>query len=189
MTRSISAPNESASQAATIYPVYFVKLQFDTGDVCLHTGLGSISFGGDTYTGTGAIGSIGGVDEDADLSRTTLELTLRGLPTDLVSVTLNEYYQGRRATLYGGYLDATSQQLVDTPFILYRGRMDTAAVEQEETVSIRLTVESRFAAWDRPLTRRYNGADQQLRYPGDRGLEYVEQTTEKPLFWGQKAPA
>ena len=49
-----------------------------------------------------------------------------------------------------------------------------------------LTVESRFAAWDRPLVRRYNNADQQTRYPGDKGLEFVEQTAEKQIVWGAK---
>lgn len=188
MTRTISAVNATAAQAAAVYPVYFLKLGFDGGDVCLHTGLGDLAVGGDTYTGAGALGGIGAVDEDADLSRSTLELTLRGLPADLVAAVLGEHYQGRPATLSLGYLDAATRQLVDAPLVLYRGRMDTAAVEQGEELAVRLTVESRFAAWDRPNARRYTDADQRLRFPGDRGLEFVAQTAEKPLFWGQKAP-
>lgn len=188
MTRTLSPANAAAAQADTVYPVYFLKLQFDAGAVCLHTGLGDITTGGDTYTGAGALGGIGAVDEDADLARATLELTLRGLPADLLSAVLTEHYQGRPATLSLGYLDPTTRQLADPPLVLYRGRMDAAAAEQGEELAVRLTVESRFAAWDRPNVRRYTHADQQLRFPGDRGLEFVAQTTDKPLFWGQRAP-
>ena len=184
MTRSISTANAAASSAPVIAPVWFVKLAFDGGPLCLHTGLGTLSFGGDTYQGAGDIGGISTVEEDSELSRSTLTLSLRGLPLDIISIVLNEQYQGRAATVSLGYLDPATLQLVDTPLIVYRGRMDTAGTEQGETLTVALSVESRFAAWDRPLARRYNDADQRARYPGDRGLEYVEQTTEKLLIWG-----
>ena len=185
MTRDIAAATLSASAAPVILPVFFVKLEFDTGDVCLHTTLGEISWGGDTYVGAGDIGGISPVDEDTELARSTLQLSLRGLPTDLISVVGNEHYQGRPATLYLGYLDQSTRQLVADPVIVYKGRMDTATTQVGQELTVSLTVESRFAAWDRPLIRRYNNADQQSRYPGDRGLEFVEQTTEKQLYWGQ----
>jgi hypothetical protein len=41
------------------------------------------------------------------------------------------------------------------------------------------------AAWDRAQGLRYNNATQQSLYPGDRGLEYVEQSTDKQIYWGQ----
>ncbi len=186
MTRDISVANQTASAASTIVPVFFVKLEFDTGDVNLHSQLGEIAWGGDTYTGAGDIGGISPVDEDSELSRSTLQLTLRGLPTDLVSIVGNEHYQGRPATIYLGYLDQTTHVLVSDPLVIYRGRMDVATTEVGETLTVTLAVESRFAAWDRPLVRRYNNADQQGRYPGDKGLEFVEQTTEKQIVWGQK---
>lgn len=186
MTRTIAAANQAASAAPVILPVFFVKLEFDTGDVPLHTTLGEIAWGGDTYAGAGDTGGISPVDEDTELARSTLQLSLRGLPTDLVSVVGNEHYQGRPATLFLGYLDQTTRQLVADPVIIYKGRMDTATTQVGQELAVSLTVESRFAAWDRPLVRRYNNGDQQNRWAGDRGLEFVEQTTEKQLVWGQQ---
>lgn len=185
MSRDISIANQNASSASVILPVYFVALNFGSGNVFLHTQLGTISWGGNDYIGTGGISGISPVDEDTDLARSTLQLTLFGLPDNIISIVLNESFQGRTATIYFGYLNLTTHILVDNPFIVFRGRMDTASVEQGETCSVSLTVESRFAAWDRPLVRRYNNADQQSRFPGDRGLEFVEQTTEKQIVWGQ----
>ena len=75
-------------------------------------------------------------------------------------------------------------QLVDDPAIYYKGRMDSPSISQDDTLEIVLTLENRFAAWDRPKIRRYNNADQQALYPGDKGLEFVEQATEKRIVWG-----
>ncbi len=188
MTRGLDSATLAASTAPEFTYSYFLKLEFDGGDVCLHAGLGNIVYGGDTYIGAGGIGTIGTAEENADLSRSTLSLQLRGLPNDLLAIILNEHYQGRTATLSVGYFDRTTNQLVADPTIIYRGRMDKPTVSRGKTCTVNLTVESRFASWDRPLVRRYNDADQQLRYPGDKGLEYVEQIVERQIFWGQKAP-
>lgn len=193
MTRDISSANETASEASVIVPVWFVKLAFDDGEVNLSTYDGPLAWGGDSYVGAGAIGSISAADENSELARSTLEMTLRGLPADVVAIVLGEHYQGRAATLYLGYLNQSTRQLVDDPVVIYRGRMNTARVKKGEgtppTMTVTLTVESRFADWDRPRIRRYNKADQQALYSGDTGLDYAEESTEKVVYWGQRAPS
>lgn len=184
MTRSITPAAVAASEADTIRPVLLVKLEFDSGAVCLHSWTGELDYGGDTYTGAGSLGSISAAEEPSELARSTVTLTLRGLPTDLVSTILNQHYQGRTATIRLGYFN-DEMQLIADPVIVYRGRMDEPGIRQGETLEVSLSVESRFAAWDRPNIRRYNNADQQQRFPGDRGLEFVEQAVEKQIVWGR----
>jgi hypothetical protein len=175
-----------ASESATNHPITFVKLSFDSADVNFHSGLGDITWGGDTYTGTGRIGSISGIEESAELGRTPITMTLEGLPTTLLAAFLAEQYQGRTATVYFSYLNMTTYQLVETPIILFRGLMDTPSFSQGETLTITLSVESRFSQWDRPQVRRYTNEDQRSRYPSDTGFQAVEQSTEKKIVWGQK---
>jgi hypothetical protein len=170
------------------HPVWFVKLAFDAADVNFHSGLGDITWGGDVCTGTGAIGSISGIEENADLSRTPITLGLTGLPNTLLAAFLDEHYQGRMATVYIGYRDMTTHQLVSDPIILYRGLMDVPRVKRGEKFDITLTVESRFAQWDRPQVRRYTDADQKSRYPEDTCFEGSEQDADKQVIWGGKAP-
>ena len=184
MTRSLNSATETASQADTIAPIFLVELAFDGGTVYFHSWIGELSWDGNTYTGAGPLGSIGRAEEDSELSRTPLTLRLSGIESSVLSAILNEHYQGRQATVRVGYLDTDTMQLVDDPAILYRGRMDSPTVTQSDTIDILLNIESRFAAWDRANARRYNNADQQARYPDDRGLEYVEQATEKRIIWG-----
>ncbi|HYH64139.1 MAG TPA: hypothetical protein VD866_05530 [Urbifossiella sp.] len=183
-SRDITPDTLAAATAPTIYPVLFVKMEFDGGDVCLHSQLGTLSFAGDTYTGVGKLGGITPAEEVSDLSSSQVNLTLSGLPLDLVSILFNEQYQGRRATVFLGYLDPETNVLVDTPTILYRGLLDTADFSKGKTFATTVSVGSRFAAWGKPQPRRYNNADQQARYPGDTGLQYIDKATYKTVIWG-----
>jgi hypothetical protein len=185
-TRDVDSATLSAAEQDVIHPVLLAKLEFDSGDVLAHSRLGPLTFGGDTYSGVGQFGGVTPAEESSDLSRTTLNLTLSNIPGDMGAIALGEHYQGRTATLYLGYIDPDTQQLAGDPVILYRGRMDTMDVEQGDTFTVTVGIESRFAAWDKPAVRRYNNADQQARYPGDRGMEFAEQSAEKQVVWGGK---
>ncbi len=184
MTRGLDSATATAAQAAAHSPVGLVKLEFPGGDVCLWTGLGTLAYNGDTYTGAGDLGFIGPIDEDTDLTRNTLEVGLRGIPNDVVSIAFNQQYQGQPATVYLGYLDPDTGQLVGPP-AAFSGKMDFPTITLGKECQVRLAIEDEFAVLDRPRSRRYNGGDQQARYPGDRGLEFVEQATEKQINWGQ----
>jgi hypothetical protein len=187
MTRDLDSATAAASQADAIAPIALVKLEFSSGDVRLHTWLGDITFDGEVYTGAGALAFIGPIDEDSDLTRNTLEMGLRGLPSDIVSIALNENFQGRPATVYVGYLETDAMELAGPP-AEFGYKMDYPTISVGKECQVRLVVEDEFAVLDKARTRRYNNADQQAQYPGDRGLEFVEQTVEKQIFWGQKAP-
>lgn len=183
-SRDIDSATASAASSATIHPVLLVKLELDGGDVLVHSELGDLAFDGDTYTGIGILGGIDAAEEVSDLSRTPIRLTLSGIPSTLLSIVLGQQYQGRTATVYLGYLDPTTRQLVADPAILYRGLIDTADIRREKDFTITLGVESRFALWDKPINRRHNDADQQGRYPGDRGMQFLERTVGKAVIWG-----
>jgi hypothetical protein len=187
-SRTIDPTTQAAAAASTIHPVIFVQFAFDGGNVNLHTELGDITFNSDTYTGIGKLGGIGNMEENSDLSRTPITMSLSGLPNDMVSILLAQQYQGRLATVYLGYLDLSTRTLVATPAIIYKGNIDTADFSIDKNFTVTLSIESRFAAWDTPLVRRYNNSDQQSRYPGDNGLEFITQAASKTIWWGQAAP-
>ncbi|MCU1324986.1 MAG: hypothetical protein JWN34_356 [Bryobacterales bacterium] len=187
MSRDLVSATRDASQGSVIVPVWLIKLQFDGGTIFLSTYDGPLTWSGDTYIGAGAIGSISPIQEDTELARTTLSMQVRGLPSEIIDIVHNEYFQGRRATTYLGYLDQITRQFVDDPVIMHRGRMDTAQIDESDTCSVTLTVESRFADWDKAKVRRFNDADQKSRFPGDRGLEFVTQA-EQGTIWGIRNP-
>ncbi|MCK5385084.1 MAG: hypothetical protein KAJ29_05855 [Alphaproteobacteria bacterium] len=51
-----------------------------------------------------------------------------------------------------------------------------------DTATVTLTAESRLRDLERPRTKRYTDADQQSRYHGDKGLEYIPSMQDKQII-------
>lgn len=182
MTRIISTTNQTASKATIIRPVIFVKLDFSGGLVLVNSSPYSITFDGDTYLGVGDFGKISPVKEIGSIEATGITVGLSGVNPALISIALNESYQGRVATLFIGLLNE-EHILVDTPMVLYKGRMDTMPIILGKESEISVTIRSRLSDLFRPIVRRFNNQDQQERYTGDKGLEFVEELSTKELRW------
>src|SRR4051812_20111115 len=114
-TRDLDIATLAASQQDTISPLILVKMQFDSGDVLVHSSLGNIDFNSQTYLGVGIFGQISAAEENSDLSRSPVTLTLSNIDGTMGAVVLNENYKGRMATIYLGYRDLITEQLVGDP--------------------------------------------------------------------------
>lgn len=183
MTRALD-PNAIAAVTAGHVPyLFFVQLDFSAPLRVCSAGY-DIEWNGETWLGLGTLGGIEPIREQANLEAAGVRLTLSGVPTDLIAVTLAEQYQGRPCQIWFAPL-REDLRLDVTPIRLFAGRMDTMDTEVGDTATITVTAESRMVTWDRPRIRRYNNEDQQSRYPGDRGFEYVAQMVSKDLLWGR----
>lgn len=183
MPRSLPGALLTASQQDAITPIMMVALDFSSGFVRAHTGVGTIVYGGNSYLGVGTLGGISTVQETGELGANGVTLTLSGVDPANISRALGEHYQGRSATIYLGLADTATSVLIDA-VTLFKGRMDTQTITLGEQGAISLKIESPVADWARPRVRRYNNADQQKLYPGDKGLEFAEQTVDKTIKWG-----
>ena len=105
MSRTVPSALLTALSQPEVQPYYAVELDFDSAPVRLWTGYGDLIIGVDTYTGTGNLLSIGGLEEVNDLSAKNITLTLSGVPSSLVSIALTEPYQRREAKVYFGTTD------------------------------------------------------------------------------------
>ncbi len=187
MSRTLTAATKAESQAAVLRPVWLAKLAFDSGTTRVWSGRGDITFDSEVYQGVGDVGSIGAVEESVEHKAFGITLRLTGIPAAMLSIALGEDVQGRTAQVWIGFLDG-NYQLVADPVLVFQGRMDTMDPSLGETVTVTLTAESRLIDWYRPRVRRYTDADQQERFPGDKGLEFVNEATEKEIFWGVSTP-
>ncbi len=68
MSRTINAGLLTALTGDLVEPYYAIELLFDNGPVRLWTGIGDRTVNSNTYTGTGALLSVGPADEVNDLS-------------------------------------------------------------------------------------------------------------------------
>lgn len=167
--------------------VVMADLDFASGHVFVHTGVGTITFNGGDYVGIGTFGSVSSVDEESQLSALGINMTLSGIDPTFISTTLNEDYRHRAAKLYLGLL--TGGKLIIDPILVFSGLMDTMNIALGSSAQVTVRAESRLADWDRPRITRYTNETQQEKFPGDLGLEFVSQMVEREIPWGAEAAA
>lgn len=191
MTRTIATANKNETTGEVFRPVLFLFLDLDGGDVTVNSSDQDIAwdFDGDssdeTFTGVGQFGSVSVINESADLKASGIQCMLSGIPTTHISNALSESYSGRTAKLYIGFLNA-SRVLVADPMVIFAGRIDAMDIQIGKTASVSVSIESKLVDWERARIRRYTNEDQRNLYSTDEFCEFVVQTVEKELVWGQK---
>lgn len=187
MARDLTAGVVTESKKATgARPFLLAKLEFDSGDLLVWSGRGDLIFDSETYLGIGDFGKVSEVEEGIDQRAFGIALELSGIPSSTVSLALSEELQNRTAQLWLGFFDS-DYTLVTDPVLLFRGRMDTMDVKLGKTATVVVTAESRLTDWGRPRIRRYTDGDQQERFPGDEGFQFISDAAEKEIVWGGNA--
>lgn len=153
-----------------------VELMFDTGALRIWSGGDDKTIEGNTYTGTGSLLAVSGIEESDNLSAPGASITLSGLDSTIVSLAIQEPYQNRpcRILLGSG----------NNFFEIFSGFMDVMTIEDSgDTCIISVTVESRLILLDRKVPLRYTQETQNTRYPGDTFFSYVASLQDKKVEW------
>lgn len=164
--------------------IQLVHLDFVGHAFRAHSGVGVIHWNGHDWLGAGNLGAISSVGETLELQPAKVQLTLSGVPSEIVGLSLREHYQGRRAKIWLAVVDGTVIDNRFSPILLFSGRIDAMQGVLGDTGAITCTLESRLADWTRPRTRRYTPEDQRQEYPADKGFDHVAEMTEVELLWG-----
>lgn len=181
MSRDLVSAISTALQGAEINVFWACDLMFDSpNDIYLWNGIGDLSLDGKTYTGVGDLLGVSEIKESSDIAAYGAELTLSGIPSNTISLALNEPYQGRYAIVKFGVISGGTP----SAFTVFAGEMDQMNISYgADTVTISLSVESRMVDLDRARVRRYTDADQQSRYPGDLAFEFVTRLQNEDMRW------
>lgn len=185
MARALTAAFEAATKADLVKPVLLVELMIST-PVRLWTGIGDIVWSGATWTGAGSLLGVGQVQETTELRAAGMDISLSAIPSEMLSLALAEKYQGKAARVYLGAFDTNTGGLLTDPYMLFGGRIDTlSVVDGAEEATISVSLENRLIDLERGRERRYQDADHQAEYPGDRFFEYVPSLQDIEVKWGK----
>jgi hypothetical protein len=186
MPRPLTPGQLTAITSPILQPALFVQVEFTSGPVYIWSGLGSFVWNDITWKGLGTLGSIATIEEGTTIEAKGVTLTLSGLdPTQLVGIT-NEFQVGLPALVYLGFFN--NGLLIDTPIIAWAGRMDQPTLDVDgQTASIAIACENRLVEMNVAVNRRYTNEDQQLDYPGDTGMAFVNSIQDVTIFWGHTA--
>lgn len=167
-----------------VEPFFLVEMQFDSGTERLHTGLGTITWDSRTWIGAGSFARVGVIEEGAELSPFAMEIGLSGVDQTILDIAMAESYFMRLVTIYLGAMDANAQVIDAGEFFFgYMMNMDVSLGDPDEGDSIMLTCESEAAVIERSPDLKYTDAQLQSEYPGDLGLEYVDQMVDAKPQW------
>ena len=182
-TRDLTTDIINSLDDEVLKPFFAVELLFDGNNTLrLWTGYGELDFQGNLWYGAGELLNIESVEESTEISAKGATVSLSGIPTEVISLALNEPYQGRKAKIYFGTFNH-SVSLTE----IFSGYMDQMNIEESpDTCNIILTVENKLVDLERPRVARYTSAYQRSLYAGDRGFDFVEDLQDKKLVWGRK---
>jgi len=189
MSRTLTTAMRDETIASVVRPAYFVRMIFDSGEspnvLNIWSGVGDLTYGGNTYTGVGDLLSISEIKETSDISAAGINVSITGIKSSFVVIAKNHEYQGRPLTVSLGAFDSVGALIAD-PVILFSGFMDTMIIaENAEYSTITVSVENKLIAFERSKVRRYTAEDQKIDYPADKGFEFVTAIVQKDILWGR----
>jgi hypothetical protein len=185
MTRDITAAFAEALADQHLRPVIFFEGEFATGWVRLWSGLGEISWNGESWSGAGALLGLGSIDESGEVVAGGTAVSLSGVPVDLVQMAIEEARQGLPGRIWLGLL-AEDGSIIADPVQAFTGRLDVPEIKDDaDTCTITISYESRLIDLTVARTWRYTHESQQALYPGDLGFEYVTAIQDREITWGR----
>jgi len=183
MSRALDSALATELAAKALRPVFGCEFLFDGGAIRLWAGYGNLTLNGENYVGAGTLLGVSDYAETAAVEAQGLTFTLSGIQSTILSLALQEPYQGRVCNLYLGAFDPAGA-LVGAPYLLFSGLMDTMSIEEAgETCSVTVAAESRMVLLTRAKERRYTDEDQRAEYPDDKGFQYVAALQDRQIIW------
>ena len=190
MARSITTAFKNAIKSSVVRPLLAVELEFSTGTLRFWNGYGDLTMtaGGssNTFTGLGDLLGVSPISESDQIEAIGASLSLTGIKSSFISTALTGNYTNRNASIFLGVFD-TSKNVIADVYTLFKGKMDIMKIDEgPESATITLNLENRLIVLDRPIHRRFTHEDQQERFSGDLGFEFVPDLQDKEIIWGKK---
>lgn len=194
MSRTIPAGIDADLDDRFIRPVWFVALDFDTDPLYVHSDIGNISVLSQTWLGVGGLGSISPIEEEAGFSAPGLSLRFDATDDSAGSIfeeLTAQNFQQRGCVVYWTLRDVSTGVLAADPFVVYRGKCDTATAQDGDGTSfVELSVEHEFLDFKRSANLWFskaaavNGA-----YSADTAFDYIAIMKNVSISWGGKLTA
>jgi hypothetical protein len=189
MSRTLTTATANAFAAQLVAPVILLRVEYPSGTVRLHSGIGDLTFAAETYTGVGSLGTISPITETMDGSQNNLTVALTA-SSAIIALALTEDPRGRSAKLYLGALNTSTGALIADPAQRFSGTVNYLSHQDNgETATVALVIVNERGDQNRPLERRLTSEDQQRLHPGDVGLEYVVELPNQNYLWGNASVA
>lgn len=185
MPRTTDTSLIAAIDSPSFQLALFVQLTFSSATVYLWSGYGSVTWNGQTWTGLGTLIGIEAVEDGITVQARGVAVSLSGLDPTLLSDCMAEFVLGGPAIIY--LVPYVSGTLYTVPFTVWLGTMDRPTIEVPDASSAKITIncENTFISMNTPADRRYTTEDQQMQWPDDLGMSFVDGIQNLTTYWMQ----
>ena len=188
MTRSLTSAVKTELATNDIRPVHLITIGFATPvniTDCSFSLTSSVSGASVTYSASDFILGISEINEQTDIGKSSLTLSLSGADQTFISIVLNENVINDSVDIYRGFLN-DSNALIADPFLIYKGKIDGFTInESDKDSTVNLSIVSHWADFEKKNGRKTNNTSQQRFFSTDVGMDFSSQTV-LDLKWGRK---
>ena len=143
-----------------------------------------ITYDGNTYLASSLFLGLSEVSESPEVSVDSITIAFTGADQTIISLLLNNEYMDKEAEIYKGFLN-TAQTIIADPFLLFKGRIESFSLEEDENSStLSISISSHWADFERTQGRSTNNNSQQLHFSTDLGFDYSSQSV-RDIKWGR----
>ncbi|MBZ5621447.1 MAG: hypothetical protein LAQ69_22385 [Acidobacteriia bacterium] len=184
MPRVMSSAMLAAIQAPLLRPALFVQIGFASATVYIWSGIGDVSWNGQTWKGLGALLGVPAVEDGVTVQARGTVLSLSGLDAAILGDCMGDFQLGLPVLIYLGLYDGAGG-LIPDPIEIWSGRTDRPALDLDGATSgVQIACENRLIDMNVAVDRRYTQQDQQMTWPGDLGMQFVDSVQERLIYWG-----
>lgn len=174
---------------------FLVRFDFTTTPMRLWRGNGMLKTNdGAQWQGIGNFGSMSGIEQAVNGEAPEMTFVLSAIDADIMRLARDEFeaeVKGRLVYVLMQFFgvddpdDPDNQRPLDNPYPVACGRClkPSFSLTEEGDRSVTISAESLFSLRSRPNWAMYTDADQQRRFPGDKGFEFVGSLVNKVVTW------
>lgn len=186
MSRDLTTDMANAVQASTVRPILLFEGEYVTTTVRYWTGIGTLSWDGQSWLGVGNLIEATPIQETDDVKASGISIKLNGASIAAITEAFTEMRSGKAGSIRLGLLTEAGA-VIDRPKIIFRGRLDLVEVDDSDPGKpvLMLAYEHELIDLKRPREWRFTGAHQQKLHAGDTGCRFVAALQDAQLTWGQ----
>jgi hypothetical protein len=181
---------EALADCGQVGCLILVKMDFVEGPGYYWlNGTGDVEVDGQTWTGAAHMVAVSAVSAGTGDAADDLSFTMSGVSTELVAkVREAGSIRGRRVTIYGRFISATTGELLDDTWVIPTADiLDRLSYEAVDVSMRRITAhaETIWTERDQPANEFYSSVSQKAIYPDDDGFEFIPALQNATSEWPQ----
>lgn len=182
----ITAINECVENGKTLEIGIALFLDIKNDPTYIHSGVGNISFNGQTWVGVGDLASVSGVTEDIKMSDGRMIIKLLDLSDGEIPNIVNTFCTGDQSgRRFEFFMILYADGIVTANVQFQAGYIDQPELDDQDEKSVfTLMLSNETTKLNKTVKKLMSDQIQQEFYAGEKGLEYAADANLNEVLWG-----